>query len=95
MSTARTKFNEQPTNILETIVIATVGSLLIGKPTNVKLRGTQDELEAVTAAVSASTRFQEALSRPGATVAEVMKSLDEKHRAVKEFERVLNVTWPL
>jgi len=95
MSTAQARLSDRSTNILETIVTATVASLLVGKPTNVKLRGTQPELEAVTAAVKACRKFQEALMRPNVTVAEVMNRLDDKRQAVREFERVLNVPWPL
>ena len=95
MSAARTKLSERTTNILESIMTATVASLLVGLPTTVKLRGTQIELEAVTCAVKACRQFQDALERPNASITEVMERLSEKRKAVKEFERVLNVAWPL
>ena len=95
MSTARTRLNDVPTNILEAIVEATVGSLLIGRSTSVRLRGSKVELDALARAVNSCTRFQEELARPGVTVESAMRLLDEKREAIREFERVVHVRWPL
>lgn len=60
-----------------------------------KIRGTPEEVQAVANAMIASKRFQDELSRNGATVESVMQKLGLKHAAAREFERILNVPWPL
>lgn len=82
-------------NLLGKIFFASVGAWVVGKPTNLKLRGTPEEVKAVTDAMKASRLFQEELNRQGATVESVMVKLGLKHAAAREFERILGVPWPL
>jgi hypothetical protein len=60
-----------------------------------KVRGTPEEIKAVSDAMMASRRFQEELERPEATVESVMQYLGLKHAAAREFERILGIPWPL
>lgn len=87
--------NELHVNLLGKLFFATVGAWLVGKTTNVLLRGTQTEVQAVTNAMLASRRFQDELKRPGATIQSVMDKLNLKHASAQEFERTLGVPWPL
>ncbi len=87
--------NELRMNLLGKIFFAAVGAWLVGRATNIKIRGTQEEIQAVTSAMMASRRFQEELERPGATVESVMQQLGLKHASAREFERILGVSWPL
>jgi hypothetical protein len=87
--------NELQVNLLGKVFFATLGAWLVGKFVNTKLRGSQREIEAVANALSASRRFQDELSRPGATVDSVVQKLGVKHMSAAEFERVLGVPWPL
>jgi hypothetical protein len=87
--------NELKLNLLGKIFFAAVGAWVVGKATNLKVRGTQEEIQAVSAAMMASRRFQEELERPGATVESVMQHLGLKHASAREFERILGVPWPL
>lgn len=87
--------NELRMNLLGKIFFAAVGAWLVGRATNIKIRGTQEEVQAVTSAMMASRRFQEELERPGATVESVMQQLGLKHASAREFERILGVSWPL
>lgn len=87
--------NELKLNLLGKIFFSAVGAWLVGRATNLKIRGSKDEIAAVANAMMASRRFQEELSRPGATVESVMQRLDLKHATAKEFERILDVPWPL
>lgn len=89
------RLNELHTNLLGKLFFTAVGAWLVGKTTNVVLRGTQTEIEAVTNAMLASRRFQDELKRPGATVDSVMNKLNLKHASAREFERILGVPWPL
>jgi len=87
--------NELRLNLLGKIFFAAVGSWLVGKATNMKIRGTPEEVQAVANAMKASKVFQEELERPGATVESVMQKLGLKHASAREFERILGVPWPL
>ena len=87
--------NELRLNLLGKVFFAAVGAWLVGRATNIKIRGTQEEIQAVTSAMMASRRFQEELERPGATVESVMQQLGLKHASAREFERILGVSWPL
>lgn len=82
-------------NLTGKILLASLGAWLVGKVVNVKLRGNQDEVTAVTNALMASRRFQEELRRPGATVQSVIEKLHIKQMSAYEFERTLGVPWPL
>lgn len=87
--------NELKLNLLGKIFFAAVGTWLVGKPCNLKIRGTPEEVKAVANAMKASKQFQEELERKGATVESVMQRLGMKHAAAREFEKQLGVPWPL
>ena len=87
--------NELHLNLLGKIFFAACAAWLVGKATNVKVRGTRAEIDAVTNAMMSSRRFQDELRRPGATVESVMQKLGLKHASAREFERILGVPWPL
>lgn len=77
------------------VFLASLGAWAIGKYVGTKIRGSREEIEAVTNALSASRRFQEELHKPGATVDSVIDKLHLKNMSASEFERVLGVRWPL
>jgi hypothetical protein len=87
--------NELKLNLLGKIFFASVAAWLVGKAVNLKIRGTPDEVQAVSNAMMASRRFQEELEYSGATVESVMQKLGLKHASAREFERILGVPWPL
>lgn len=95
MSDTRKPLNELQLNLLGKIFFAACAAWLVGKATNLKVRGTQNEIQAVTNAMLSSRRFQDELRRPGATVESVMQKLGLKHASAREFERILGVPWPL
>jgi hypothetical protein len=77
------------------MLLASLGAWLVGKVVTTKVRGSQDEITAVSNALMSSRKFQEELNRPGATVESVMAKLRVKQMSASEFERVLGVRWPL
>jgi hypothetical protein len=87
--------NELYVNLLGKIFLTALGAWAVGKLTNTKIRGTEDEVRAIANALLASRRFQEELSRDGATVDSVIQKLGVKHMSSNEFQRVLGVPWPL
>lgn len=82
-------------NLLGKMFLTAVGAWVIGKATNLKLRGTPQEINAVANALKSSRKFQDELAKPGATVQSVMEKLRVKNMSAREFERVFGVKWPL
>jgi len=87
--------NELKLNLLGKIMFASIGAWIIGKATNVKLRGSKEEVNAIASAMLSSRRFQDELERPGADVNSVMQKLGLKNASANEFERILGVRFPL
>ena len=82
-------------NLTGKLFIVSLGAWLVGKYTNMKIRGSRDEMSAVANALLASKRFQEELRKPGATVQSVIDKLHIKQMSAAEFERTLGIPWPL
>lgn len=87
--------NELQLNLLGKIFFTACAAWLVGKATNLKVRGTEQEVRAVSNAMLASRRFQEELRKPGATVQSVIDKLGLKHASAREFERILGVPFPI
>lgn len=60
-----------------------------------KVKGTPEQIQALTKAVFASKRFQEEMKKPGATIESVIEKLNTKNLTAKEFEEVTKHSWPL
>lgn len=90
-------------DVNETLRISTVGKLflaglagyVLGRRTNLRVKGTAEELEAVKNALLASRRFREEMMKPGATVDGVIEKLQLKKATAADFERILGIPWPL
>lgn len=82
-------------NLLGKIFLTGVAAWLVGKATNMKIRGSMDECQTVADAMVASRRFQDELDRPGATVESVMEKLDVKHMTASKFEAVFGIPFPI
>lgn len=91
----RGPINELHLNLLGKLFFASVAAWLVGRLTHIKVRGTPDEVRAVANAMMASRRFQDEMSREGATVDSVMQKLGLKQLAAKNFEMALGVPWPI
>ncbi len=95
MENTRKPLNELRTNLLGKIFYTACAAWLVGKAVNMKIRGSDSEINAVANAMLASRRFQDELNKPGATTDSVMHKLGLKHASAREFERILGVSWPL
>ncbi len=95
MNDERKPLNELRINFIGKLFFATLGAWLLGRTVNTKIRGSQEQINAVANALSASRKFQDELNRPGATVDSVVHKLGLKHMSASEFERVMGVPWPL
>jgi len=95
MEDKKQRLNELHTNLLGKIFYTACAAWLVGKAVNLKIRGSDSEVNAIANAMLASRRFQDELRRPGATSDSVVQKLGLKHASAREFERILNVPWPL
>lgn len=95
MSNSNNNLNELGVGLLGKIFLATLGAWFVGKVVNTKIRGTKEQVNAVSQAMVASRRFQDELNSPGASVDSVVKKLNVKNMSASEFERVFGVKWPL
>lgn len=82
-------------NTMGKVFFAALGAWLVGRLSGIKIRGTQEEINAIANAMMASKRFQDELNRDGATVDSVVQKLGLKNASIKEFERILQIRWPL
>ena len=89
------QLNELHLNLLGKMFIGAIGAWLVGKLTNIKVRGTQEQVNAVANAMMASRRFQDELSKSGASVESVVEKWGLKRASAAEFERILGIQWPL
>lgn len=87
--------NELHLNLVGKMFFAAAAAWLVGKMTNVKLRGSKQEIDAVANAMLASKRFQQELNAPGATVQSVVDKLGLKHATAREFQAILGIPFPL
>ena len=89
------KVTEVQLNLLGKMLLAGAGAWLLGKLTNLKIRGTVGEVNAVSGVLLASRDFQNELRNPAATVESVMQKLNTKNSAARIFESTLGMPWPL
>lgn len=82
-------------NFTGKMLLASLGAWMAGKYVSTKLKGTKDEISAITNALLSSRKFQEELDRPGATVESVVQKLRVKEMSASTFERVFGIKWPL
>lgn len=82
-------------NLLGKIFLTSAAAYTVGKLTNLKIRGTAEEVQAVADAMLSSRRFQQELEDEDATVESVIDKLGLKHASARQFEAILGIPWPL
>ncbi|MFA6049839.1 MAG: hypothetical protein WC761_01460 [Candidatus Paceibacterota bacterium] len=60
-----------------------------------KIRGTPEQIKAVTEAILASKSFQEEIKKPGATVESVIQKLNLRNMTKDRFKQLTGKAWPL
>lgn len=76
------------------LLVAGIAAWLMGQRTRLKIRGSRQEVERLASALVASRRFQDELSRPGATAESVIQKLGLKNASVRDFEALTGIPWP-
>ena len=59
-----------------------------------KIKGTPEQIQAVTGMLLASRRFQEELSKPNATIDGVINKLNIKNMTAEKFKQTTGKNWP-
>ena len=77
------------------ILLTTLGSGILGIPASTTIRGSRQQIEAITNVVSATRIFHETLMKSDANLTSVSGKLQEKRVAAENFEKVWGVPWPL
>jgi hypothetical protein len=60
-----------------------------------KLKGTPEQVKAITDAIMASKDFQDEIKKPGATVETVIQKMHLKNLTAAEFKKITGRPWPL
>lgn len=76
------------------VFVAGIAAWLVGQKTRLKIRGSREDVEKLAAALVASRRFQDELSREGATAESVIEKLGLKNATAREFTALTGVPWP-
>jgi len=82
-------------NLTGKLLLASIGSWLVGKAVNTSIRGTVDEVESVKKAMIATKILHEELRRPGASVESIVSKMKDKNSAAQDFENLFGIPWPL
>jgi len=80
--------------------LAGAAAYILGKGTQainlpIKIKGTPQQIQAITDAIVSSKRFQEEISKPGATVDSVIEKLRLRNLSKQQFETIVGLPWPL
>lgn len=80
------------------IFFAAMAAYLAGKNSSgafLKVRGTPEELRAISDALAASKALQDEINNPSATIDSVINKLNAKNNASEAFLKLTNKIWPL
>lgn len=72
-----------------------IATTLLGQKSFIKLKGTPQQIKALTDAIKASKEFQDEIKNPNATVDSVIEKLRLRNLASVEFGQKTNKPWPL
>ena len=61
----------------------------------IKIKGTPEQLRAITDAIISSKIFQKEINRPGASIDSVIEKLQLRNMSKEQFRRITNKQWPL
>jgi hypothetical protein len=74
---------------------AAIASHILGAQTNVRLRGSSEQVRIVAEAINSSKALYEELNNPDTTMEKVSELLEKKHQASKAFQDKLGAPWVL
>lgn len=77
------------------LFLAGIAAWVLGKKTNLKLKGTPEQIECIKSCLLATKAFHDELYKPGVTVQALMEKLQHKRNCAAEFEKCLKLPWPI
>lgn len=77
------------------ILLSSLVSAASGVQSEVKIRGSKEEVEAMLEVIEATKAFKQALAKSNLTLTEVNEVLGRRQRAASDFYRVTGLAWPL
>lgn len=77
------------------LFLAGVAAWLIGNKVQMKVKGTQSEMRQFTAALIASKKFQNELSKTDSSAESVIDKLHAKNAAARDFKEMTGLDWPM
>jgi len=81
--------------MLQKLFLGTLASCVVGKRTNVMLRGTKREIDCVVKMILAARKFHEIIMSDSNDLKAILKALDEKMAVSREFEDIFGSRFPL
>jgi len=76
------------------LFFASLAAYLAGAKSIIKLKGTPEQIRALTNAIMASKEFQDEISREGATVESVIEKMRFKNMTAADFKRITGKPFP-
>jgi hypothetical protein len=77
------------------LFFASLVAVLQGGKSSIKLKGTPEQIKALTDVIQASKAFQEEVQKPDATIESVIEKMRLKNMAAADFKSKTNFPWPL
>lgn len=74
---------------------AAAAAYILGEKTHVKLRGSQDRIEATQNVLNASKTLYEELNKEETSINAVSSLIDEKKKAARTFHQITGIPWLL
>jgi len=66
-----------------------------GAKLHFKIKGSPEQMQALTNAAFASKKYHDELANPQATVESIMEKINQKQQAAKAFEEATGTAWPI
>lgn len=95
LSEGKTLLVERQLTTMSKILLFIVGAWLVGKFFKLKVRGSQQQISALSSAMMSSKRFQDELKRPGASLNGVLEKLKVKNMDADRFQKTFGIKWPV
>lgn len=77
------------------LFVASLGALLVGKDSGLKIRCNAEEMKAISEAFIATKNLHEDLQNSKSSFKSISSKLQIKNEKAIQFERVLGIRWPL
>jgi hypothetical protein len=87
-------FDDPKLSVVAKMFLAAVVSVVLGKPSNIRIRGSIDQVEATKQAILATVEFRDCVNSSGVTIQDIMDKLKAKNIAAQRFKTCLNIPWP-